>query len=119
MEILTGDTINISEWTECDFYGLYWYWDYQNDKAESGIGRWIGVSHLVGSTLCYWVLIEKWKIIARTNVQHVTQDEAEKPEIQQSISNYHMTLESAIGEDEFMSDLDRTDSFINKEVLSL
>ena len=33
MEILTGDTIDISEWTEFEFYGLCWYWDNQNDKT--------------------------------------------------------------------------------------
>ena len=26
MEILTGDTIDISEWTEFEFYYLFWYW---------------------------------------------------------------------------------------------
>ena len=40
-----------------------------------------------------------------TTVQRVTRYEAENPEIQHIIRNYHMTLESAIGADEFMSDL--------------
>ena len=36
------------------------------------IGRWLGVSHRVGSALCYWVLTESGKVIARTTVQHMT-----------------------------------------------
>ena len=51
-------------------------------------------------------------------MQHVTRDETENPEIQQSISNYHMTLESSIVADKFMSDLDGMDTLINKEVPS-
>ena len=82
------------------------------------IGRCIGFSNRVGSALCYWVLTEKLNIVARTTVQHVTRDEAENSEIQQNINNYHMTLESAIGADEFMLDLYGMYEFINEEVLS-
>ena len=43
MEILTGDTIDISEWMKFDFYNLFWYWDNRNDKAKIKIGRYIVV----------------------------------------------------------------------------
>ena len=74
MEIFTGDTINISEWTGFDFYDLCWYWNNQNYKTEGKIGIWIGVSYRVGSALCYCVLTEKVKIIALTTVKNVTQE---------------------------------------------
>ena len=35
MERFTVDIINISEWTEFDFYDLYWYWDNQTDKTDT------------------------------------------------------------------------------------
>ena len=114
MEILTGYTIDISDWTEFEFYNLWCYWDNHTDEAQGNIGRWVGFSHRVVSDLCYWVLTEKGKIIARTNVQHVTRDAAENPEIQHSIRNYHMTMESAIGADEVMSYLNGMDAFINE-----
>ena len=63
-------------------------------------------------------LTEKVNIIARTTVQHVTWDETENLEIQQSIRNYHTTLDSTIGADEFISDIDGMDEFINEEVTS-
>ena len=72
VEILTGDTINTSECMEFYFYYLFWYWYNKTDKTEVKIGRYIVVSHWVGSSLCYWVLSEKGNIIARTNVQHAT-----------------------------------------------
>ena len=56
MERLTGDTINISEWTESKFYDLCWYWDNKTDKTKGKIGRWVGVSKQIRSALCYWVL---------------------------------------------------------------
>ena len=52
------------------------------NNTKGKIGRWTGVSHRVGSDLCYWFLTEKGNIIARNTVPHVTQDEAENPEIQ-------------------------------------
>jgi hypothetical protein len=27
LECITGDTIDISEWLDFDFYNLVWYWD--------------------------------------------------------------------------------------------
>ena len=56
MEMLRGNTIEISEWMEFEFYNSCWYWKGQTDKTEVKIGRFIGVSHRVGSDLCYWVL---------------------------------------------------------------
>ena len=38
MEILIRDTINISEWTEFEFYYLLWYWDNRVYKTEVNIG---------------------------------------------------------------------------------
>ena len=90
------------------------YWDSKTDKIEEKIGIWLGVSHRVGSALYYWFLTEKGMIIALTTVQHVTQDEAKNFDIQQSIRDYHLALESAIGTDEVMSDLDGMDTFINE-----
>ena len=118
MEKLAGDTLNISECTESEFYNLCWYWENHTDTTEVKIGIWVAVPHKVGSALCYWVLTEKVNIITRTIVQHVTQDEAKTPEIQQSIKNYHITLESSIVADEYMSYLDGMDAFINEEVPS-
>ena len=65
-----------------EFIDLCRYWYYNNDKTEGNTCIWIRVSHRVGSALCYWVLTEKGKIIARTTVQHVTRDEDKSPEIQ-------------------------------------
>ena len=74
-EELTGKTPDISEWLDFQFYDLVWY---QNDEKpsindeSSKLGRWLGVSHRVGSDLCYWILTKAGQVLSCTTVQHVT-----------------------------------------------
>ena len=72
LEQLTGYTIDISELMEFESYELVWFWNNQSDDTKPILGRWIGVSHNVGSTLCSWILSEKGKVLSRTTVQHLT-----------------------------------------------
>lgn len=52
-EILTGNTPDISEWLDFTFYDLVWYHVSANDTttANRRLGRWLGISHRVGSDL--------------------------------------------------------------------
>lgn len=115
-ERITGDTIDISEWLEFEFYDICWYWDNQHDSTEPKIGRWLGVSHRVGSALCYWILTNNGKVIARTTVQHVTKLETETRDIQQKIRDYHVSLNNHIGAEEFTTDMDELPDFINDDI---
>ena len=56
LERLTGDKIDIYEWMEFEFYDLAWFWNNLSDYTKSILGKCIGVSHRVGSALCYWIL---------------------------------------------------------------
>ena len=58
---ITGDMIDISEWLEFEFYDLVWFWNNQSYDTKPMLGRWIGLSHRVGSALCYWIISEKVK----------------------------------------------------------
>ena len=106
LERITGDTPDISEWIEFEFYDMVWYWDNQHDSKEPKLGRWLGIAHRVGSALCYWILSDKGNIYARTTVQHITIDEVQQPEIQQLMQEYQTSLHEAIGAEEFKSDMD-------------
>ena len=116
MERSSEDTPDISEWLEFECYDLYWFWDNQQHSSEPKLGRQIGVSHRVGNTLCYWILSNTGKVIARTTVQHITKQEATKSYIQQSICDYHISMNKAIGDDEFVTALDGMTNFINDDV---
>ena len=56
LERLTGDTIDISEWMEFDFYDLFWFWNNQSDDIKPMLEQWLGVIHIVGSEICYRIL---------------------------------------------------------------
>ena len=72
------------------------HWDSQNAEEKPKIGRWLGVSHNVGSALCYFVLTEKGNVISRTSVQHFTTDDVSKPETQQAMRDYHANMHKHI-----------------------
>ena len=77
LEALTWDTIDISEWIEFELYDSVVYWDDRENEAKQSIGRWLGPSHHVGSSLCYYILTEKATVLSRTSVQHTTKEEFE------------------------------------------
>ena len=81
LEALTGDTIDISEWIEFEFYDLVIYCDDRDSDTRQSIGRWLGPSHHIGSALCYYILTEKATVISRTSVQHITKEEFETQEM--------------------------------------
>ena len=71
LEQLTGETPEISEYLDFTFYDWCWY----NGNAglgETKLGRWLGLSHRVGSLMSYWVLTQKENVISRTTVSRVT-----------------------------------------------
>ena len=65
---LTGDITDILEWVDYDFYDLVWYWDNQISSNEPNIGRWLGVSHSMGSDLGYWLLAITGKVMSQTKL---------------------------------------------------
>jgi Reverse transcriptase (RNA-dependent DNA polymerase) len=88
IEILTGDSVDISEWLDFEFYDLVWYWHQPGDDNNPRIGRWLGVSHRVGSDMCYWILPVSGHVIARTTVQHITEIEQLDPTTKQRIEDF-------------------------------
>ena len=71
LEIITGNTPDISEFLDFGFYDWCWYSD-AFGMAETKLGLWLGVSHRVGSLMSYWLLTDKCKVIWRTTVQSIT-----------------------------------------------
>jgi Reverse transcriptase (RNA-dependent DNA polymerase) len=88
IEVLTGDTVDISEWLDFEFYDPVWYWHRPGDDDNPRVGRWLGVAHRVGSNLCYWILTASAKVVARTTVQHITELELLDPVIKQKVVDY-------------------------------
>ena len=74
-EAVVHETPDISEYLNFNFYDPIWYLDRPSSPDNVKIGRWLGVAHRIGSSLCYWILTATGKVIARTTVQHVTQED--------------------------------------------
>ncbi len=107
IEMVTGETPDISEWLDFEFYDQVWYNGQKNVKLLDGRGRrfacWLGVAHRVGSDLCYWLLPESGKVIARTTVQHVVRDDYLSDEIKHDIERFDRAIEEGLSDRNFIS----------------
>jgi hypothetical protein len=76
-ELVTGQTPDISEYTEYAWYDTVWYYDqeaaFPEDKRK--LAKWLGVAHRVGQALCYYLLPESGRVIVRSTIQSLSQDE--------------------------------------------
>ena len=71
LEQTLGETVDISEYLDFGFYDCVWYHD-NAGLGEIKLGRWLGVSHHVGSQMCYYVLASSGRVLACSSVQRVT-----------------------------------------------
>ena len=82
-EEVTGETAYISEWLDFEMYDLV-YWIDRLKKPDTSdnvrrLSRWLGISHRVGSDMCYWLITESGKLVSKTLVEHVIRDDYLNP----------------------------------------
>ena len=63
LELITGETPDISEYLDFGFYDWVIYRS-NAGLGELSLGRWLGVSHRVGQLMSYWILTETGNIIS-------------------------------------------------------
>mmetsp|Transcript_38822 Transcript_38822/g.82849 ORF Transcript_38822/g.82849 Transcript_38822/m.82849 type:complete len:728 (-) Transcript_38822:475-2658(-) len=91
-EIVTGQTPDISEYLDFDFYDLVWYLvDKHPSTGQQNrqLARWAGVSHRIGTAMCYWLIPVSGRPIAETTVQHVTADDMRDVNIKAQIDEFN------------------------------
>jgi hypothetical protein len=75
---VTGQTPNISKWTDFEFYDLVCWWHTPSKPTMTDnpqcLACWLGVLHHVGSDLCYLLVTKYSKIVSNSSIQHVTHD---------------------------------------------
>jgi hypothetical protein len=69
MEEITGETTDISDWLDFEFYDTVWVLNRTSMKMDTVDdkrlpAKWLGVLHHVGSDLSYWLLLGSGKIVA-------------------------------------------------------
>ena len=104
-EVVTGNTPDISEWLDFEFYDLVWWWDVPtkrniNDDTRR-LARWLGVSHRVGSDLSYWLVTDSGQLVSKTSVEHVTRDDYLQEGTKRAIVDFNVTLEQRLDDANF------------------
>jgi hypothetical protein len=93
LEIITGETPDISEYID---FGIYDWIIYKTNAgvAPPELGRWLGVSHRVGRMMSYWILPPSGIPISCTTVQRLTNLEQNTAEWQQKMTTFDADLQS-------------------------
>ena len=62
--------------------------------SNSRIGRWLGVNNSVDNKLCYFVLTDQRRIIARHSVQALTEIELVTPDIKERLKSFDVEIQA-------------------------
>ena len=104
LEAVTGKTPDISEYCDFDIWDLIWYFPGVHPSISQDnrkLGRWLGVSHRIGSDMCYWIMTVDGTPIAETTVQHVTRDDLLDDNIKSEVDRFTETLNTRLNDDNF------------------
>ena len=91
LELLTGETPDISEYLDFGWYDRVWYKE-DAGLGETKLGRLLVPSHKVGSLMSYWVFPKSGMPISRTTVQRVTHLEAQTDSNRKRIEHYDTAI---------------------------
>ena len=98
--MIFGNTPDISEYIEFEFYDYCWYWDtpqsYPHEKK--GLGRWLGVAHRVGQAMVYYIMNTNGKVIARSTVSSLEPSDYNVLETKSRMSKLDIAIEASIGD---------------------
>ena len=120
IEELTGDTPDISEWLDFDFYDLVWYWDAPHlpiTEENPKLGRWLGVSHRIGSDMCYWIINERGNVLSRTTVQHVPELDLRTDEMKTKAEEFNTRLNERLNDVNHITENAESEGFYMEDVV--
>jgi len=93
-ERITGNTPDISELLEFEWYQPIWYYEPSEFPHENKLlGRWIGIAHHIGQALCFWVLPLSGTPIARTTIQAITKEDLEISILKDKLNEFDQSIE--------------------------
>jgi hypothetical protein len=105
IEAIMGHTVDISEWLDFEFYDYVWYWDERKvdlTKDQSLIGRWLGISHRVGSDMTYWILSKSGTVLSRSTVQHVATEDLNKESTREKMREFDESITNRFADEHFV-----------------
>jgi hypothetical protein len=66
------------------------------------LGRWLGVSHHVGSDLCYWIVTDSGQVVSKTSVEHVTHDDYLNKDTKAKVKEFKRKLGEHLDDSNFI-----------------
>jgi hypothetical protein len=116
-EAIEGNTPDISEYAQFDWYQYVWYHDPESFPADNKkLGRWIGVAHDVGAALTSWILPASCKPIARSTVSPLTEEELRKATVQEEMKLLDTAIEAKIGNKRPASEVEKEFDKLHPEI---
>ena len=99
-EVVEGNTPDIAEYAQFDWYEHVWCHDptVQFPGDQRRLARWIGVAHSVGNPMTFWVLPSTCKVLARSTVWSLSEDDRSNPAIQAQIAELDASIREKIGD---------------------
>ena len=117
-EEVTGDTPDILQYVDFQIYDWVWYWDVPGADDNPNIGRWLGVSHRIGATMCYYILTGTCVVISRTTVQHIMDAECVKATTAQQMNSFTKIVDTRLADDKFWIPATGENTFYLEDELS-
>jgi hypothetical protein len=62
------------------------------NNVTKQLGRWLGVSHCVGSDLCYWIVTDSGQAVSKTSVEHVTCNDYLNEDMKANVKEFEKKL---------------------------
>jgi hypothetical protein len=83
---VTGETVDISNYLDFEFYDHVVYRD-NAGLSETKIGRWLGVAKNVGTMLTFYVLAQIGQVVSRSSVERFKEIEKRTDEMKRNYRN--------------------------------
>jgi hypothetical protein len=99
-EVIEGNTPDISEYAQFDWYEYVWFHDptVQFPGNAKRLARWIGVAHDVGNPMSFYLLPPSCKVLARSTVWSLTEDERADPIVHGLMAELDAAIQEKIGD---------------------
>jgi hypothetical protein len=99
MEVITGETMDISEFMDFDFYQFVKYRDAKYDRDDPvQLGRWLGIVHEVGTPMTYWILKGNGQVICRSTVRPLLKEEWSSEAEKEARTQYNNAIKEKYGD---------------------
>jgi hypothetical protein len=98
-EAIYGHTPDISSLCEFDFYEPVWYFDPHTFPEDNRLlGRWLGEAHQIGQAMCYWILTNTRKVIARSTVQAISEADINTEQVTSELKAFDSAIETRLSD---------------------